>query len=117
MVVLDHQTGLAILFVYSRLNGSASMTKRINNADGRPSPVEILVDGRPIPAFAGESLAVALACAGIRRLRSSTRSGEPRGMFCLMGVCQECVVRVDGRTVNSCMEPVRTGMIVELEAP
>ncbi len=38
-------------------------------------------------------------------------------MFCLMGVCQECVVRVDGRTVNSCMEPVRTGMIVELEAP
>ena len=116
VVVLDHQTGLAVMSVYNRPNGSARMFKRIGDAAGRPPPVEIIVDGRRLPAFAGESLAVALTCAGVLRLRSSVRLGEPRGVFCLMGVCQECVVRVDGRVVNSCMEPVRSGMVVELEA-
>jgi D-hydroxyproline dehydrogenase subunit gamma len=90
------------------------MSRRIGDGVARPLSVEIVVDGRPVPAYLGETLSAALSCAGFQRLRSSPRNGEPRGAFCLMGVCQECVVMVDGRPVNSCMEPVRAGMVVEL---
>ena len=102
----------AIIIVYSRQNGAASMLKRATKAVERSIRVEIRVDGRRISAFAGESLAVALAAEGILHLRASPRAGTPRGMFCMMGVCQECVVRVDGRAVNACQEPVRDGMTV-----
>jgi predicted molibdopterin-dependent oxidoreductase YjgC len=85
---------------------------RIEGLVKRPTPVTITVDGRPISAFAGESLAAALFAAGIRTLRRSPRAATPRGMFCLMGVCQECLVRLDGRRVTACEEPVREGMAI-----
>ena len=69
-------------------------------------------DGQPIRAFEGESVACALFAAGIRALRASPRTETPRGMFCLMGSCQECVVWVDGRRVAACQEPVREGLEV-----
>ena len=79
----------------------------------RPPSVEITVDGMPVVACPGESLAAALLIAGHRALRASPRLGQPRGAFCLMGVCQECVVQVDGRLVPACQTPVRAGMRVE----
>ena len=85
---------------------------RIEGLVERPTPVTITVDGRPISAFAGESLAAALFAAGIRTLRRSPRAAAPRGMFCLMGVCQECLVWLDGRRVTACEEPVREGMAI-----
>jgi predicted molibdopterin-dependent oxidoreductase YjgC len=33
-------------------------------------------------------------------------------MFCMMGSCQECVVRIDGRMTTACQEPVRDGLDV-----
>ena len=90
------------------------MVKRIEGAVELPEAVEIFVDGKPIPAYPGESLAAALLAAGIVRLRYSPRAGTPRGAFCLMGVCQECVVQVDGRNTESCLRPVRQGMVVSL---
>ena len=69
-------------------------------------------EGRPVTAFAGESLAAALLVVGIRDLRASPRAGTARGLFCAMGVCQECVVIVDGRTAAACQERVRAGMRV-----
>lgn len=92
------------------------MAKRIDGLVTRPAAVGITVDGRPVSAYPGENLAAALAAAGVLRLRSSPRAKAPRGMFCLMGVCQECVVEVDGRLVTSCTEPVRAGMAVRLGA-
>ena len=89
------------------------MARRIEGlARGRPA--HLSVDGEPIEAHAGESLAAALAAAGVRHLCDNPERGDPRGMFCLMGVCQECVVRLDGRVVVACMEPVRDGMEVTL---
>jgi hypothetical protein len=85
---------------------------RIAGAVERSEPVTFTVDGKAVTAFAGESLAAALFAAGIRRLRASPRAQTPRGMFCLMGVCQECVLWVDGRRVPACREPVRAGMTV-----
>jgi len=94
-----------------------AMTLRIPGPVRRRNEVSIAVDGRTIQAFAGESLAAALFAAGVRRLRLSPRARAPRGMFCLMGSCQECLVRVDGRRVLACLEPVRDGMLVATEDP
>jgi predicted molibdopterin-dependent oxidoreductase YjgC len=69
-------------------------------------------DGRPVEAFAGESLAAALWAAGIRHLRTSPRAGDARGPFCWMGVCQECVVTVDGQRRPACQTAVRDGLVV-----
>ncbi|MEJ1975046.1 MAG: 2Fe-2S iron-sulfur cluster-binding protein [Acetobacteraceae bacterium] len=77
--------------------------------------VALTVDGEAIEAAAGQSLAVALALAGRLLLRHSPTAHTPRGMFCLMGSCQECVVHVDGAAVLACLEPVRVGMQVELD--
>jgi sarcosine oxidase subunit alpha len=69
-------------------------------------------DGHPIQAQTGQTIAIALWAAGIRKLRTSTVQHEPRGMFCGMGVCQECVVSVDGRQRESCMTFAHPGMSV-----
>ncbi len=82
-----------------------------------PPAVQITVDGRAMTAYAGEMLATALHVNGVRRFRAQAESGAPRGMFCLMGVCQECVVEADGRRVTACLEPVRAGMAVTLGPP
>ena len=66
-----------------------------------------------MPCFAGETVAAALLASGRRRLRGSPRAREPRGAFCLMGSCQECVIRIDGRLEPACLTEVRDGMAVE----
>jgi len=76
--------------------------------------VFIFVDGRRIPAREGEPLAAALFAAGIRRTRYSRKRGEPRGPFCMVGRCTECLMTVDGvGNVRTCVTPVREGMRVE----
>jgi predicted molibdopterin-dependent oxidoreductase YjgC len=85
---------------------------RIYDGVERGRPVTIYFEGEPLAAFDGESLAVALLAAGRRRLRRSPRAGAPRGLLCGMGICHECVVVIDGRTVPSCVQPVRDGMQV-----
>ncbi len=85
---------------------------RIEAGVERPEPVAFSVDGEPLTAYAGESLAAALLAAG-RRVFRRTAAGEPRGPFCNMGVCFDCIVEVDGaRRVRACMTPVRPGMVV-----
>ncbi len=74
--------------------------------------IEFRFDGQLVRAYEGESIACALFAAGIRTLRQSPRTGLARGMFCLMGSCQECVVLVDGHRVAACQEPSRAGLEV-----
>ena len=76
------------------------------------SDVTITFEGAPLSARPGESVAAALAGNGVLTLRQ-TRSGAERGMFCGMGVCQECLVEVDGRpNQRACMTKVAAGMAV-----
>jgi D-hydroxyproline dehydrogenase subunit gamma len=75
--------------------------------------VELLFDGRRVVARAGESIAVALFANGVKRLRHSPRGHGPRGMFCLMGSCQECLVMVDGRRVLACQTLVSANLRVD----
>jgi thioredoxin reductase len=64
------------------------------------------VDGRSVPAQQGESVAAALVRAGLTAWRQ-TPQGNPRGLFCGMGVCQDCVISVDGQDQQrACMTKV-----------
>jgi sarcosine oxidase subunit alpha len=76
----------------------------------RPPEVEFTFEGRTLRAPAGESLAAALMSAGIRTFGQGP--GSPRAAFCMMGVCQQCLLRVDGRLSQACIVPVRAGMVV-----
>jgi D-hydroxyproline dehydrogenase subunit gamma len=69
-------------------------------------------DGVPVRAQPGDTVAMALWRKGVLDLRHSSKDGEPRGMLCAMGICFECLVRVDGLTVRACMLPVQEGMRV-----
>lgn len=76
--------------------------------------MHILIDGALVPASPGQSVAAALLAAGIFRLRLSPRERAPRGAFCLMGVCQECVLQIDGVAQPACLVPVRPALVVTL---
>jgi D-hydroxyproline dehydrogenase subunit gamma len=87
--------------------------RRIEVGVQRPEPVEIEVDGARVTAFEGESVATALLAAGVRVFRR-TASGAPRGPFCNMGACFDCLVTIDGESFQrACRSRVRQGMRVE----
>ena len=58
--------------------------------------VTLEVEGQPVAARIGDTLAAALWAAGFTGLRETAR-GDRRGLFCGMGVCNDCLVSVDGR--------------------
>jgi len=77
------------------------------------SQVDILVNGQLLTVPNDRSLAAALLGAGMSRFRGAAVSGSPRAPYCMMGVCFECLVEVDGVPGRqSCMIPVRAGMQV-----
>ena len=77
--------------------------------------IAIEFEGERIEARAGESLASALTAHGIRVFRVSHSRAE-RGLFCGMGVCQDCLVEVDGRpNQRACMTKVDRPMVVRRE--
>ncbi len=76
--------------------------------------VRFTVDGAVVEGRPGESLAACLMAAGRLVLRASPVAGTPRGAFCMMGVCQECLVRVDGTLQQACLLPIADGMAVIL---
>ena len=74
-------------------------------------------DGRPLTARPGDSVAAALLAAGIATCRTTPVSGAPRGPWCMMGVCFDCLVVIDGTgNRQGCMVPVTEGMRVETQA-
>lgn len=80
----------------------------------RGKAVPVTVNGAAVEAFEGETVATVLYAAGLTALRRSARSSEPRGVYCGMGVCFECLVTVDGaHAVRACLTPVRAGMRIE----
>ena len=77
-------------------------------------PVIVLIDGESFEARAGDNVATVLLLTGKIGCRRSFVSGEPRGPYCMMGVCFECLVKVDGVDgLQACMTPIRNGMQVE----
>ncbi|MEX3314275.1 (2Fe-2S)-binding protein [Sulfitobacter sp. PS-8MA] len=74
--------------------------------------VAFTLDGAPASAPAGVTVAAALLAQGGDWTRQ-TASGAPRAAFCMMGVCFDCLVEVDGRpNSQACMTLLREGMTV-----
>jgi predicted molibdopterin-dependent oxidoreductase YjgC len=80
------------------------------------STLTLKVDGKAIRARIGDTVASAMLAAGIDHCRTTPISGAPRAPYCLMGVCFECLVMVDGvGSRQGCLVPVREGMVVETQ--
>ncbi len=80
----------------------------------RETPITLTVNGQPVQAYAGESIAAALMAAGVRAFRCTEATGSPRGFFCGMGACFDCLVTLDGApNKRSCMAEVYEGCVVE----
>ncbi|MDA8050335.1 MAG: 2Fe-2S iron-sulfur cluster-binding protein [Rhodospirillales bacterium] len=75
--------------------------------------ISLVVDGNEVRARAGESLAAALLAEGLLSFRRSAVSGVPRGPWCLMGACFECLVTIDGARQRACMIRAVDGMHIE----
>jgi len=78
--------------------------------------IHIYVDDQKIPAYEEEPVAAALAAAGIKVFRFTSDRDEPRGIFCAIGRCTDCVMTVNGEpNVRTCVTPVKEGMKVETQ--
>lgn len=80
---------------------------------GPAATVMFRFEGRAMTATAGESIAAALAGAGIRATRRTQRQDQPRGYYCGMGICWECVVMIAGvGQRRACVTPAADGLDV-----
>jgi len=76
----------------------------------RGRAVTFSFDGASVDAFDGETIGAALLAQGTRALRVTRISGAPRGMFCGIGACHDCLVTLDGMgPVRACLTPVTEG--------
>lgn len=77
----------------------------------RPGPAfPVTFDGRTVEALPGQTVAAALWAAGVTAWRSTREGGRPRGVFCGIGVCFDCLVTVNGRpNQRACLVPARPG--------
>lgn len=75
--------------------------------------VTVTFDGKALRVPKGASVAAALLAAGVERFRATPVSGAPRAPYCMMGVCFECLVEIDGvANRQSCLVPVAEGMAI-----
>ena len=81
--------------------------------DGRRA-IEVTIDGVAISAFDGDTVAAALLAAGIGDFRTTPVIGSRRGPWCMMGVCFDCLVTIDGApNQQACMIIASDGMQIE----
>lgn len=80
---------------------------------GADAPVRIWFNDQPMRVPGGRSVAAALLTAGVSRFHVTPVSASPRAPYCMMGVCFDCLVEIDGvPSRQSCMVAVRDGMRV-----
>ncbi len=73
-------------------------------------------NGKELKGLAGEPIAVALKAAGVMVHRFTAKRHEPRGVFCAIGRCTDCVMIVNGKpNVRTCITPLEEGMDVRTQ--
>ncbi|GAA3167416.1 MULTISPECIES: (2Fe-2S)-binding protein [Streptomyces] len=79
-----------------------------------PEPeFQLTFDGRTVPGLPGRSIAATLWAAGILSWRTTRIHGRPRGAFCGIGACYDCLVTVNGRpNQRACLVPARPGDVL-----
>lgn len=79
-------------------------------------PVTFTFDGKELTGYEGEPIAAALKAAGVMIHRYTMKRHEPRGIFCAIGRCTDCVMVVDGMpNVRTCVTPLKEGMKVQTQ--
>ena len=82
----------------------------------RGRKITLKVDGEPVMAFEGETIAAALISSGRRVFRYTKKRKEPRGVFCALGRCTDCVMMVDGQpNVRTCVTQAQDGMVIQTQ--
>ncbi len=90
-----------------------SAGRRVAAGVKRGLEIEFEVDGERMVAYEGETVAAALIASGRRTFRHTAKHDSPRGIFCGMGICFDCLMTVnDVPNVRTCMTPVEPGMKV-----
>lgn len=73
-------------------------------------------DGRPLTGREGDTVAASLLANGVTACRETPVSGAPRAPYCMMGICFECLVVIDGvGNRQGCLVPLREGMRIETQ--
>ena len=89
------------------------MFKRLGDTG---ATLTLTVDGKPIRARIGDTVAAAMLAAGFEQCRTTPVTGAPRAPYCLMGVCFDCLVTIDGvGSRQACLVPAREGMKIETQ--
>ncbi len=79
-------------------------------------PVTFTYDGKTLEGYEGEPIAEALKANGVMVHRYTAKKHKPRGMFCAIGRCTDCVMVVNGEpNVRTCMTPLEEGMNVQTQ--
>lgn len=92
------------------------MFKRLDEAQrqAQGAPVRVTVNGAELQCRAGDSVAAALFAGGVQACRDTAVGEVPRGPYCMMGVCYDCLVTIDGQAnQQGCTTAVRDGMKIE----
>ena len=90
--------------------------QRIETGVTRGHVIEVMINGKTFRAFEGETIGAVLAANGIRQIRHSHHLKDPRGLYCCMGLCHECLVTVDGQpNVRACITPVQPGQRITFQ--
>ena len=85
--------------------------------DERETNCTIWVDSRPVAAIEGEPVLAAMLAAGIAVTRRTDKLRSPRGLFCGIGLCTDCMVTIDGTpNVRACTTLVADGMKISSDA-
>ena len=80
----------------------------------RGKQITVQIDGQAVTAYDGETIAAVLLAAGIRIFRHAPKTSQPRGLYCGMGICYDCLVTVNGEpNIRACLTPVTNGMLIE----
>ncbi|CAH1653055.1 (2Fe-2S)-binding protein [Chelatococcus asaccharovorans] len=92
------------------------MFRRIDGGDNGTAGA-LSFDGQAIPFRAGDTVAAALLAAGVADVRDNPVDGSRRAPYCMMGVCFECLVEIDGRqNQQACLVTAKPGMRIRRQA-
>jgi len=78
--------------------------------------VKIFFNGKELEAYEGEMIASALLANGIKVFRLTKKYKKPRGIFCGIGRCTDCVMVINGLpNVRTCVTQVEEGMKIKTQ--
>ena len=84
--------------------------------EAREGAFTVLIDGKAVPAQPGDSVAAVLMAAGLRQCRTTPVTGAPRGPYCMMGACFDCLVTIDGvGNRQACLTTASAGMDIRTQ--